>query len=152
MLAYAVVSNDDYIDDHEMHGIIDGTIFHKFNIQNFVDSDFFFWIKSERSFHSLKKAFRLIAQEISTFDFHEVEEDILKGVYQELIDLDTRHALGEYYTPDWLCERIVKEFNFKPTDKVLDPACGSGSFLRAAIHRVRQLHPKVTIEQLNGHI
>lgn len=152
MLAYAVVSNDDYIDDDEMKGIIDGSIFHKYNIQNFVDNDFFFWIKSERSFRSLKKAFRLIAQEISTFDFHNVDEDILKGVYQELIDLDTRHALGEYYTPDWLCERIVKEFNFKATDKILDPACGSGSFLRAAIHRIKKLHPKISVEQLNDHI
>lgn len=152
MLAYAVVSNDDYIDDDEMRGIIDGSIFNNFNIQNFVDSDFFFWIKSERSFRSLKKAFRLIAQEISTFDFHNVEEDILKGVYQELIDLDTRHALGEYYTPDWLCERIVKEFDFKQNSKILDPACGSGSFLRAAIHRLRQLHPKISVEQLNDNI
>ena len=152
MLAYAVVSNDDYIDDDEMLGIIDGSIFHKYNIQNFVDSDFFYWIKNERNFRNLKKVFRLIAQEISTFDFHDVEEDILKGVYQELIDLDTRHQLGEYYTPDWLCERIVKEFNFKLTDKILDPACGSGSFLRAAIHRLKQLHPKISVEQINDHI
>ncbi|MBK7818302.1 MAG: SAM-dependent DNA methyltransferase [Sphingobacteriaceae bacterium] len=113
---------------------------------------FFYWIKNERNFTNLKKVFRVIAQEISTFDFHDVEEDILKGVYQELIDLDTRHTLGEYYTPDWLCERIVKEFNFKASDKILDPACGSGSFLRAAIHRLKQLHPIISVEQINDHI
>jgi hypothetical protein len=152
MLAYTIVSNDDYINDDEMKGIIDGSIFHKYNISNFVDNDFFYWVKNERSFKALKKVFRLLSQEISTFDFHDVEEDILKGVYQELIDLDTRHALGEYYTPDWLCERIVNEFNFKPTDKILDPACGSGSFLRAAIHRIKKLHPAVTVDQLNDHI
>ena len=152
MLGYALVSNDDYINDDEMRGILDGSIFHKYNIQNFVDTDFFYWIENERNFPKLKKVFRLIAQEISTFNFHHVDEDILKGVYQELIDLDTRHALGEYYTPDWLCERIVNEFDFKPTDKILDPACGSGSFLRAAIHRVRQLNPTISVEQLNDHI
>jgi hypothetical protein len=152
MLAYTIVSNDDYINDNEMKGIIDGSIFHKYNIRNFVDNDFFFWLKNERSFKALKKVFRLIAQEISIFDFHDIEEDILKGVYQELIDLDTRHTLGEYYTPDWLCERIVKEFDFKPTDKILDPACGSGSFLRAAIHRIKKLHPKISVEQMNDHI
>lgn len=152
MLAYTVVSNDDYIDEEEMRGIIDGSIFDKYNIRNFVDNDFFYWIKNERNFTNLKKVFRVIAQEISTFDFHDVEEDILKGVYQELIDLDTRHALGEYYTPDWLCERIVKEFDFKTSDKILDPACGSGSFLRAAIHRLKQLHPKISVEQINDHV
>ena len=152
MLAYAVVSNDDYIDDEEMKGIIDGSIFFRYNLRNFVDDDFFHWVKNKRNFNALKKVFRLIAQEISTFDFHEIDEDILKGVYQELIDLDTRHALGEYYTPDWLCQRIVKEFEFIEGNRVLDPACGSGSFLIAAIHRFRELNLKITVEELNGSI
>lgn len=152
MLAYAVVSNDDYIDDDEMKGIIDGSIFYKYNIRNFVDDDFFHWVKSERNFTALKKVFRLIAQEISTFDFHKIDEDILKGVYQELIDLDTRHTLGEYYTPDWLCGRILKEFEFKEGNRVLDPACGSGSFLIAAVHRFREINPKISIEELNASI
>ena len=152
MLAYSIVSNDDYIDDDELKGILDGTIFHKYNIRNFVDNDFFHWVTSGRSFNNLKKVFRLIAQEISHFDFENVDEDVLKGVYQELIDIDTRHSLGEYYTPDWLCERIVKEFEFKRTDKILDPACGSGSFLRAAIHRIRELNQDVTVEELNEQV
>lgn len=150
MLAYAVVSNDDYISEEEMRGILDGSVFDKRNIRNFVDNDFFHWARSERSFRSLKKTFRLIAQEISAFDFSEVEEDVLKGVYQELIDLDTRHALGEYYTPDWLCERMTREFNFKKGGRILDPACGSGSFLRAAVHRLRQLHPGLPVEEINN--
>jgi hypothetical protein len=152
MLAYTVVSNDAFISDEDMKGIIDGTVFQKFNIHNFVDNDFFYWIKSNRSFSPLKRVFRLISQEISTFDFQDVDEDILKGVYQELIDLDTRHALGEYYTPDWLCERIVSEYNFRATDKILDPSCGSGSFLRAAIHRMKQLNPDIAVAQLNENI
>jgi methylase of polypeptide subunit release factors len=152
MLAYSVISNDDYIDEEELKGILQGDIFNKFNIRNFVDNDFFHWVKSDLNFRNLKKSFRLIAQEISTFDFTIVEEDILKGVYQELIDLDTRRALGEYYTPDWLCERVVQEFDFKLMDKVLDPSCGSGSFLRAAVHRMKQLNPAISIEALSEQI
>lgn len=148
MLAYSVISNDDYIDENELKDILDGNIFNKFNIRNFVDNDFFHWVKTDLNFKKLKKAFRLIAQEISTFDFTKVDEDVLKGVYQELIDLDTRHSLGEYYTPDWLCERIVNEFNFRKNDKILDPSCGSGSFLRAAVHRLRELHPDLTVEEI----
>ena len=150
MLAYSVVSNDDYIDDDALRGIISGSIFNKYNIQNFVENDFFHWISSDRNFQGLKKVFRVIAQEISSYNFNEVDEDILKGVYQELIDLDTRHSLGEYYTPDWLCERIIAEFQFKAGDKILDPACGSGSFLRAAIHRIRELNPESTVEEINN--
>lgn len=152
MLAYAVVSNDDYIDDEEIRKVLDGTIFHNYNISNFVDNDFFHWVKSDRNFNNLKKAFRLIAQQISTFDFTNVDEDILKGVYQELIDLDTRHSLGEYYTPDWLCQRVVNEFEFKPTDKILDPACGSGSFLRAIIHQIRIDNPSAEAFDINNQV
>ena len=152
ILAYSVVSNDDYIDEDELKGIIKGSIFNKYNIQNFIANDFFHWISSDRNFKGLKNVFRLIAQEISTYDFNDVDEDILKGVYQELIDLDTRHALGEYYTPDWLCERVVNEYNFKATDKILDPACGSGSFLRAAVHRLKQLNPEITVEELSNNV
>jgi type I restriction-modification system DNA methylase subunit len=132
--------------------IINGSIFDRYNIHNFVENDFFHWIENEQSFSALKKVFRLIAQELSAFDFQNVDEDILKGVYQELIDLDTRHALGEYYTPDWLCERVINEFDFKTTDKILDPSCGSGSFLRAVIDRIRTLHPKTKVEELNDQI
>ncbi|MEN3336179.1 MAG: hypothetical protein V7641_5544 [Blastocatellia bacterium] len=152
MLAYTVVSNDEYIDDEETREIIDGSVFHRYNISNFVENDFFHWINNEQSFLVLRKVFRLIAQELSAFDFHNVDEDVLKGVYQEMIDLDTRHALGEYYTPDWLCERVVVEFDFKTTDKILDPSCGSGSFLRAAIDHLRTLHPQIKAEELNDQI
>jgi type I restriction-modification system DNA methylase subunit len=149
MLAYAVVSNDDYIDDKEMRAIIDGTIFHRFNISNFVDNDFFHWIKEQRNFTNLKKIFRLIAQEISAFDFSDVDEDILKGVYQELIDLDTRHSLGEYYTPDWLCEKIINKYDLTIKHKILDPACGSGSFLLAAIKKLKSTSPDAQVETIN---
>lgn len=150
VLAYEVLSNDEFIDDDEMKNILNGTIFHKYNIRNFVDNDFFHWVHGSKYFNQLKKVFRLVAQEIAAFDFTNPDEDVLKGVYQELIDLDTRHALGEYYTPDWLCERIVQEFNFKPTDKILDPSCGSGSFLRAAIHRLKEQNPGIQPEQINN--
>lgn len=152
MLAYSVLSNDDYIDDNEMKSIINGEAFFKYNIQNFIDNDFFHWVGSERNYRELKKVFRLIAQEISTYDFSKVDEDILKGVYQELIDLDTRHALGEYYTPDWLCERIVNEFNFEPKDKVLDPSCGSGSFIRAFVHRIKTQNPDMTASDIVNNV
>ena len=152
MLAYSVVSNDEYIDESEMLNILNGNIFQTFNIANFVDNDFFYWVSDNRNFPKLKKVFRLVAQELSAFDFENVNEDILKGVYQELIDIDTRHQLGEYYTPDWLCERIASEFDFDKCKKILDPSCGSGSFLRAAIQRIKKQNPEKTPEEINKQI
>ena len=152
ILAYAFISSDEYIDENELKGILNGSVFNKYNIENFVDNDFFHWIADDRNFGKLKKVFRIISQEISTYEFNNVDEDILKGVYQELIDIDTRHALGEYYTPDWLCERITCEYVFTASDKVLDPSCGSGSFLRSFVHRIRQQNPGIAVEELCNNI
>lgn len=149
VLAYEVLSNDDYVDDDEMKSILNGNIFHRYNIKNFVDNDFYHWVHKDRYYLPLRKAFRLISQELSSFDFSKIDEDVLKGVYQELIDLDTRHALGEYYTPDWLCERIVREYDFKVGDKILDPSCGSGSFLIAAVHRLKENNKGIKPEEIN---
>src|SRR6266478_4913713 len=45
-----------------------------------------------------------------------------------------RHDLGEYYTPDWLAAKICRKVIKKPlTDRVIDPACGSGTFLFHAV-------------------
>ncbi len=42
-----------------------------------------------------------------------------------------RHDLGELYTPDWLAEYLLDrlEYNGNPDVRLLDPACGSGTFL-----------------------
>ncbi len=44
-----------------------------------------------------------------------------------------RHDLGEYYTPDWLAERLLNQLGFTSVrepnlheKRLLDPACGSG--------------------------
>ena len=80
---------------------------------------------------------RAIARRLSRFDWAHVEHDVLKALYESVIDTETRHKLGEYYTPDWLAERIVERNIADPLEqRVLDPACGSGTFLFWAVRRV----------------
>ncbi len=147
-IAHAVTTGRAVPDEATMRAVLNGEAFRSMNIERFVEDDFFHWVHADAYFDRLKPAFREIARRIQEFDFTNVAEDILKGVYQELIDLDTRHALGEYYTPDWLCEKVVASLDFEAGSKVLDPACGSGSFLRAAVARLRELDPKATAEKL----
>jgi hypothetical protein len=77
---------------------------------------------------------RRIMNHVRRFRLAEVESDVLKILYESLIDRDQRHGLGEYYTPDWLAAKIVKHVIDRPlVEHVLDPACGSGTFLFHAI-------------------
>lgn len=111
-----------------------GEFFQAGGLANLVEDDFFQWIRSKTTCDMLRPVWERIIAQIETYDLSRLDQDVLKGVYQELVDPKDRHDLGEYYTPDWLCERVVSEL--LPESgyvKVLDPACGSGSFLRAAI-------------------
>ena len=62
---------------------------------------------------------------------------MLKSLYESLIDPEERHDLGEYYTPDWLAARVVAAALDRPLhQRVLDPACGSGTFLFHGVRRI----------------
>ena len=148
LLAYAVLKPAAQPDDDELRRVLTGDAFNALNVAHFVEGDFFYWVAQPAFFAALAPAFRELFNLIREYDFTDVEEDILKGVYQELIDIDTRHALGEYYTPDWLCERIVAELHLKRDSQVLDPACGSGSFLRAVVARLKREWPDMPPQQI----
>jgi type I restriction-modification system DNA methylase subunit len=112
--------------------VLSGRYFQSKRLANLVDDDFFHWVRHTEAV--LAPTWERILSHLTEYDLSQIREDMLKGVYQQLIDPKDRHDLGEYYTPDWLCERIVSELLPKQGFKaVLDPSCGSGSFLRAAI-------------------
>lgn len=53
-------------------------------------------------------------------------------IYEELIPPEERHQLGQFYTPPWVCELIVKWCIRSPNDLIFDPGVGSGGFLLKA--------------------
>jgi SAM-dependent methyltransferase len=76
--------------------------------------------------------------------------DLFKQLYQDLIPRALRHDLGEYYTPTWLVEQMLDEVGYRgqPGQRLLDPACGSGAFLVAAITRIRRRQPRDAVAPL----
>lgn len=73
------------------------------------------------------------------YDFSGLKGDFLGQLYQSYFDPETRKALGEFYTPPEVVEFILDEVGYKGarilTQRLLDPACGSGTFLIAALRR-----------------
>jgi type I restriction-modification system DNA methylase subunit len=125
--------------------VLSGEYFNSKRLANLVDDDFFHWIRHQNAEKILAPVWERILSHLTEYDLSLVREDVLKGVYQQLIDPKDRHDLGEYYTPDWLCERIVSEMLPKHGYKaVLDPSCGSGSFLRAAVTHFLRRNPDGT--------
>ncbi len=148
----AITDNQTFLTDKQLCDILTGKIFNELNINRLVENDFYHWVALDEHFYPLEPLFREIMQQLSEYDLSDIQEDILKGVYQELIDLETRHALGEYYTPDWLCEKMVESLPIAENSNLLDPACGSGSFLRAAIAKLRREFPELSAAQLTSQV
>lgn len=119
---------------HTGRDLLDGTAFQKLGILNAVEADFFDWLLSDPQGDALVLR---IAQQAARFDLDGIDVDVLKGLYESLIDPAQRHDLGEYYTPDWLAARVCAEAIDAPlTQRVIDPSCGSGTFLFHALRRL----------------
>lgn len=73
------------------------------------------------------------------FDFSEIVGDPLGTLYQRYFDKETRKALGEFYTPKEVVEYIIDAVGYEGRGivgkRLLDPACGSGTFLVESLKR-----------------
>ncbi len=129
----------------------EGGSFAQFQIHNFLEGELFDWYVEPAVWDEpLGQAVRAVISklseyEVATFDLRPEEtHDLLKDVYQRLVPQKVRHALGEYYTADWLAEFTLEEvsafsgYDGDPHLRLLDPTCGSGTFLVEAIKRARK--------------
>jgi len=66
------------------------------------------------------------------------EGDLFKNLHHDLFARSWRHWGGEYYTPDWLAGRLLDAAGYRgiSNGRLIDPACGSGTFLCQAVSRL----------------
>ena len=123
----------------------------KTGLQGVVESDFFAWPTEVGGTPLLSTLSRRIAR----FDWQKAPNDVAAILYETMIPSDERRQLGEYYTPDWLAKTIVREVVTDPLSQyVLDPACGSGTFVAEAVNhfieaaRETSLNSREVLERL----
>jgi SAM-dependent methyltransferase len=113
--------------------VLSGALFEDADIRGVVEQDFFDWVLEADGGGEFVAA---LTRRVCRFDWSAVDHDVLKVLYESVITRATRKSLGEYYTPDWLAEAVVEQVIAAPLDeRVLDPACGSGTFLFHAVRR-----------------
>ena len=123
----------------------------KTGLQGVVESDFFAWPVEVGGLPLL----RTLARRVARFDWQKAPNDVAAILYETVIPPDERRQLGEYYTPDWLARTMVREVVTDPLNQsVLDPACGSGTFVAEAVTHLIEaagdtsLDPKQVLERL----
>lgn len=118
-------------------GLLTGSFFTINNLPNLAETDFFSWALGTEVEDGFIGLLAKVDKYLDPYRLDNISEDILKEIYQELVDPESRHSLGEYYTPDWIADIAVEAIDYKD-GRILDPACGSGTFFLAVIRRFRK--------------
>ena len=123
----------------------------KTGVQGVVESDFFAWPVEVGGLALL----RTLAHRVARFDWQKASTDVASILYETVIPPEERRQLGEYYTPGWLARTMTRELVTDPlAQRVLDPACGSGTFIAEAVTHLIEaadsasLDPKETLDRL----
>ncbi|NLW24674.1 MAG: N-6 DNA methylase [Clostridia bacterium] len=134
----------------EIFELFDGNIEEENKIiNNFFESHFLEWFTYTGKWDTfsvdlVNSTLELINEfDLSSYVFKpETVQDILQEIYMELIPAEMRHLMGEYFSPDWIVEHVLDMVGFTEDTtnlidkKLIDPTCGSGTFLIQALKRI----------------
>lgn len=127
--------------------IEDSQLFENAGIKGFVEEALFSWYLDVTETSDKREVIGALKRALTQFSLYRMgnltsarSRDVLKGFYQALVPDALRKSLGEFYTPDWLVQHTTERAGVTNwlEARVLDPTCGSGSFLLNAIKLKRQ--------------
>ncbi|RDV11855.1 hypothetical protein DXT99_23405 [Pontibacter diazotrophicus] len=125
--------------------IEDGYVFQTGGVRNLLEGDFFSWYCSEEIWTDklssliLDIVHVLEGYTISFYKHGYTTIDIFIDLYMEIMPPEVRHSLGEYFTPAWLADYVIKEsvsIVNKEHYQAIDPCCGSGVFVMSIIKNI----------------
>ncbi|MFN8159805.1 MAG: N-6 DNA methylase [Solirubrobacterales bacterium] len=145
--------DDELLED--MVSLHQGGPFRKIGLLNVIEPDVFGWFLDGWT-PAVRDNVRAASDRLKEYDpstLHvspEDARDLLKDLYQGLLPRPVRHALGQYFTPDWLAEHVLSRVDYEgdSTERLLDPACGTGTFVVLAIGRLRE---RLRVEGVKDH-
>jgi len=100
-----------------------------------------------KSGHLLRQVINIIEQDV---DFNSSGDRLLfNDIYEKILaDLQSAGNAGEYYTPRAVTRFMVDIIDPQLSEKILDPACGTGGFLTCAIEHLERQVKTVTDKEL----
>jgi len=125
----------------KLQSLEDGTMFSDAGVNNMLVGDFFSWYIDNPNFSTFKNDIKALLVKLDGVDFDvskkspDSTRDLFKGMYESFVPREFRHALGEVYTPDWLASHALDDIKWKTENDLLDPTCGSGTFVLEALRR-----------------
>lgn len=82
------------------------------------------------------KVLAYIVTQLQMFSLLDSDVDVKGKAYEEIVGSNLRGDRGEFFTPRNVCDMMVNMLDPGDKDLILDPACGTGGFLIAAMNHV----------------
>lgn len=86
--------------------------------------------------------------ELKVYHFGELPEDVIGELFEEIIEPDKRHSLGQYFTNENLIDFILGFVVNSDTAYYADTTCGSGTFLIRIYDRLKYLSKTIKHTEL----
>lgn len=80
-----------------------------------------------------------LLDDLNRYNFSRMPEDVVGQVFEKLIPYPERHSLGQYFTREDLVDLINAFCVRSVEDKILDPTCGTGTFLIRAYEKLKHI-------------
>lgn len=75
-----------------------------------------------------------VVSQLQSFSLLTSPVDVKGVAYEEIVGSNLRGDRGEFFTPRNACRMAVTMLDPRPTERLLDPACGTGGFLITAMN------------------
>lgn len=143
-------------EDRTIKTILNGEFFRNVaKLNNLVDYDFYGWITKDIWIEHFLPVARHLFHHIKMYDFSFAEnENMTQLIYDEMLPDEQRSALGQKSTPTNLANSVIDKLfeDISENFRYLDPACGCGNFIRAALMKTREIYinEEITTDQLLG--
>jgi hypothetical protein len=122
-----------------------GSLPESLRVQNLFEGDLFSWYLGALAGNlELLAAIRGVLSTTDEFAFPRLAyganpaRDVLRDLYHDLLPRDLRKALGEFLTPPWLAQACLERLDAVGANvrsgRVLDPTCGTGTFLMPVLN------------------
>lgn len=132
---------------YQMNSLEEGAIFRTLGIGNLLEGDFFAWYCSSNQWSDqigalVQEIFKILVpyEDKALFQGGENVQDLFRELFMKIIPDKVRHSLGEFYTPSWLADNLIREsIELSPVKEnwtALDPCAGSGTFVTILIKHV----------------
>jgi len=98
------------------------------------------------------KEIKELVNVLRQYDFSKLGYDVIGRIFERLIPQDERHNLGQYFTNPDVVDIILRFCLHHEDEKILDPACGAGTFLVRAYQHKKLMNQLKTHEDILGTI